>query len=78
MGRLPLLRRATRYTGAQKQTPLKEILQLMKKQNYKFPASIEYEYDAPEGSDVLTEPRNASGSTETLWHRIGTSEGMLG
>jgi hypothetical protein len=43
MGRLPLLRRATRYTGAQKQTPLKEILQLMKKQNYKFPASIEYE-----------------------------------
>ena len=27
----------------------------MKKQRYKFPASIEYEYNTPEGSDVLTE-----------------------
>jgi sugar phosphate isomerase/epimerase len=41
----------------QGETPLKEILQLMKKQKYKFPASIEYEYDTPEGSDVLTEVR---------------------
>jgi sugar phosphate isomerase/epimerase len=39
----------------QGETPLKEILQLMKKQKYKFPASIEYEYDTPPGSDVLTE-----------------------
>ena len=39
----------------QGETPLQEILQLMKKQRYKFPASIEYEYDTPEGSDVLTE-----------------------
>ena len=39
----------------QGETPLKEILQLMKKQKYKFPASIEYEYDTPEGSDVVTE-----------------------
>jgi sugar phosphate isomerase/epimerase len=36
-------------------TPLKEILQTMKKNQYKFPASIEYEYNTPEGSDVLTE-----------------------
>ena len=36
-------------------TPLIEILQLMKKQHYKFPASIEYEYKTPPGSDVLTE-----------------------
>jgi sugar phosphate isomerase/epimerase len=36
-------------------TPLVEILQLMKKNGYKFPASIEYEYETPEGSDVLTE-----------------------
>jgi hypothetical protein len=27
----------------------------MKKQKYKFPASIEFEYNTPEGSDVLTE-----------------------
>ena len=39
----------------QGETPLKEILQLMKKQKYKFPGSIEYEYDTPEGSDVVTE-----------------------
>jgi sugar phosphate isomerase/epimerase len=36
-------------------TPLKEILQTMKKNKYRFPASIEYEYNTPEGSDVLTE-----------------------
>jgi len=41
----------------QGETPLKEILQLMKKQKYKFPGSIEFEYDTPEGSDVLTEVR---------------------
>jgi len=39
----------------QGETPLKEILQLMKKRKYKFAASIEYEYNTPEGSDVLTE-----------------------
>lgn len=36
-------------------TPLKEVLQLMKRNKYTFPASIEYEYNTPEGSDVLTE-----------------------
>jgi len=36
-------------------TPLKEVLLTMKKNKYKFPGSIEYEYDTPEGSDVLTE-----------------------
>jgi sugar phosphate isomerase/epimerase len=39
----------------QGETPLKEILQLIKRKKYKFPASIEYEYNTPEGSDVLTE-----------------------
>lgn len=37
------------------ETPLKEILQLLKKKKYKIPASIEYEYDTPQGSDELTE-----------------------
>ena len=27
----------------------------MKKNKYKFPGSIEYEYDTPKASDVLTE-----------------------
>ena len=39
----------------QGETPLKEILQLMKRRKYKFPASIEYEYNTPPGSDVVTE-----------------------
>ncbi len=39
----------------QGETPLKEILLLMKKNKYKFPASIEFEYRTPQGSDVLTE-----------------------
>jgi sugar phosphate isomerase/epimerase len=36
-------------------TPLREILQLMKKERYDFPASIELEYDVPEGSNAVTE-----------------------
>jgi sugar phosphate isomerase/epimerase len=36
-------------------TPLKEILQLLKKHKYPIPGSIEYEYETPAGSDVLTE-----------------------
>ena len=39
----------------QGETPLKDVLQLMKKNKYKFPAFIEYEYQTPEGSDVLAE-----------------------
>jgi sugar phosphate isomerase/epimerase len=39
----------------QGETPLKEILQVMKKNKYRFPASIEYEYQTPERSNVLTE-----------------------
>jgi sugar phosphate isomerase/epimerase len=39
----------------QGETPLAAVLQSMKKNKYKFPASIEYEYPTPEGSDVLTE-----------------------
>jgi sugar phosphate isomerase/epimerase len=36
-------------------TPLKEILTLMKTKKYKFPASIELEYDIPTGSDAVAE-----------------------
>jgi sugar phosphate isomerase/epimerase len=39
----------------QGETPLADILRLMKKEKYTFPASVEYEYPTPEGSDVLTE-----------------------
>ncbi|MDQ2657982.1 MAG: sugar phosphate isomerase/epimerase [Bacteroidota bacterium] len=36
-------------------TPIVEILQLMKKEKYKFPATVELEYKIPEGSDALKE-----------------------
>lgn len=36
-------------------TPIKEVLQLMKKEKYKFQATIEFEYPVPPGSDVLKE-----------------------
>ena len=39
----------------QGETPLKDVLQSMKRNRYKFPASVEYEYATPEGSDVIAE-----------------------
>ena len=36
-------------------TPIKDVLALMKKNDYKFPATIELEYKVPEGSDAVKE-----------------------
>jgi sugar phosphate isomerase/epimerase len=36
-------------------TPIKEVLQMLKKEKYNIQATIEFEYPTPEGSDVLTE-----------------------
>ncbi len=36
-------------------TPLKEVLQAMRNNKYKFPASIELEYRIPDGSDAVNE-----------------------
>jgi sugar phosphate isomerase/epimerase len=36
-------------------TPIKEVLALMKKKKYKFPATIELEYNIPAGSDAVKE-----------------------
>ena len=36
-------------------TPIKEVLQLLKNSHYKFPATIELEYKIPEGSDAVKE-----------------------
>ena len=38
-------------------TPLKEILTLLKEKKYKIPATIELEYDIPAGSDAVKETR---------------------
>ena len=37
------------------ETPIKEILQLVKNNKWKIPATIELEYDIPEGSDAVKE-----------------------
>ena len=37
------------------ETPLKEILQLMAREKYKWPADIEFEYEVPQGSTVMAE-----------------------
>ena len=37
------------------QTPIKEVLQLMKKEKWTFPAEIELEYKIPEGSTAIAE-----------------------
>jgi sugar phosphate isomerase/epimerase len=39
----------------QGQTPLKEILQLMRKEKWTFPADIEVEYEIPAGSNSVAE-----------------------
>ncbi len=36
-------------------TPIEEILQLMRTKKYKFPATVELEYKIPEGSDAVKE-----------------------
>lgn len=36
-------------------TPIVEILQLMRKNKYKFPATVELEYEIPDGSDAIKE-----------------------
>jgi sugar phosphate isomerase/epimerase len=36
-------------------TPIREVLQLMKREKYPFQATIEFEYKVPEGSDTLKE-----------------------
>jgi sugar phosphate isomerase/epimerase len=47
-------------------TPIKEILLLMKKNNYKFPATIELEYHIPPGSDAVQEVKKCVAYANTI------------
>jgi sugar phosphate isomerase/epimerase len=38
-------------------TPIKEVLQLLKKEKYPIPANLELEYPIPEGSDIIAEAK---------------------
>jgi sugar phosphate isomerase/epimerase len=38
-------------------TPIKDVMQLMKREKYGFPANLELEYPIPEGSDIVAEAK---------------------
>ena len=38
-------------------TPIVDVLQLMRDQKYSFPATIEYEYKTPKNSTIINEIR---------------------
>jgi sugar phosphate isomerase/epimerase len=38
-------------------TPIKAVMQLLKKEKYGFPANLELEYPIPEGSDIIAESK---------------------
>jgi len=43
------------FPFGQGETPIKEVLQLMKKEKYPFQGTIEFEYAVPKDSDLMTE-----------------------
>jgi hypothetical protein len=53
-------------------TPIREALQLMKKEKYKFPATIELEYPTPEGSTVMAEMKQTRPQHIPLTRRVRT------
>ena len=42
-------------------TPIKDVMQLMKAEKYPFPANLELEYPIPEGSDIIAEAKKCFG-----------------
>jgi sugar phosphate isomerase/epimerase len=38
-------------------TPIKEVLQVLRKEKYPIPANLELEYPVPEGSDIIAEAK---------------------
>jgi sugar phosphate isomerase/epimerase len=48
---------AANVVWGQGDTPIREILSLLKEKKYKIPVSIEMEYDIPQGSDAVKETK---------------------
>ncbi len=46
-------------------TPMREVLQLVKKEKYPFPANMELEYPIPEGSDIIAEAKKCFAYVKT-------------
>jgi sugar phosphate isomerase/epimerase len=46
-------------------TPMKEVLQLLKKEKYGFPANLELEYPVPAGSDIVAEAKKCLAYVKT-------------
>ncbi len=46
-------------------TPIKEVLQLLKKEKYPIPANLELEYPIPEGSDIIAEAKKCLAYVKT-------------
>lgn len=55
------------------ETPIKEILQMVSKNKWKIPASIELEYAVPEGSDAVTEVRKCVEYCRTVLNAPATA-----
>jgi sugar phosphate isomerase/epimerase len=52
-------------------TPIKDVLLLMQKNKYKFPATIELEYDIPAGSDAIAEVVKCRQYAENILNKAG-------
>jgi sugar phosphate isomerase/epimerase len=55
----------TNMPWGQGDTPIKEILTLLKQKKYKIPATIELEYDIPAGSNAVQETKNCLAFAKT-------------
>ncbi len=61
----------------QGETPIVEVLQLMKKNKWKFQACIEYEYTTPPDSTVMTEIGKCVEYCEKPWYRYQPADRKL-
>ena len=59
-------------------TPIKEVLQLMRDNKWRFQATLEFEYPVPEGSDLDTELARCMQVLQGVPARVGPDDGAGG